>query len=373
MKQFLVWLMTVALVWTSFVWAVDGRVPGGASWGGYTPVDLPTPPGSSWGWSTQSTGSVNKRVIGNNPFGFGWGVGSLIKSKEDVYVWKVGVQSPRDAASGLPTGKRQHKPITVVCDDEECVDLSSIGSFFDIFTELSKVGNVDQGTGVTWAIADSFFDVFTEPVYKAPESGFFDIFTEISDNNLTEETWPCKPPYLCLEVMLDSWGWWDSITKGLVDDSDISQELSARDRNPNSVKCACGTDVRGKDQAACDRICDFLKNNNAQKTAPSNTETSLSPRDAASGLPTGKRQHKPIVIRFAPLEVWDCDNTISVCLPYRIILEADLDGDGLSEAVSLNWLPPGDPVLSKEKSWSGKNSNSWEWKKEYVGHVTLLK
>lgn len=36
----------------------------------------------------------------------------------------------------------------------------------------------------------------------------------------------------------------------------------SRDRNPNSVKCACGTDVWGKDKDACNRICDFLKSQN---------------------------------------------------------------------------------------------------------------
>jgi hypothetical protein len=42
-------------------------------------------------------------------------------SKEDVYVWKVSkmtitcdIKAPRDAQSGMATGKRQHKPITIV-------------------------------------------------------------------------------------------------------------------------------------------------------------------------------------------------------------------------------------------------------------------
>jgi type VI secretion system secreted protein Hcp len=32
----------------------------------------------------------------------------------EVYGWNHEVASPRDAASGLPTGKRQHKPITII-------------------------------------------------------------------------------------------------------------------------------------------------------------------------------------------------------------------------------------------------------------------
>ena len=32
----------------------------------------------------------------------------------EVYGWNHEVLSPRDAASGLPTGKRQHKPIVIV-------------------------------------------------------------------------------------------------------------------------------------------------------------------------------------------------------------------------------------------------------------------
>jgi type VI secretion system secreted protein Hcp len=38
------------------------------------------------------------------------------KGREDsieIYGWSHEVISPRDAASGLPTGKRQHKPITI--------------------------------------------------------------------------------------------------------------------------------------------------------------------------------------------------------------------------------------------------------------------
>lgn len=32
----------------------------------------------------------------------------------EVYGWNHEVNSPRDAASGAPTGKRQHKPLTIV-------------------------------------------------------------------------------------------------------------------------------------------------------------------------------------------------------------------------------------------------------------------
>ncbi len=54
-----------------------------------------------------------------------WKVKGGIKSKEDVYVWKLGeeggrhtpfqngVVAPRDAASGLPTGRRQYEPIII--------------------------------------------------------------------------------------------------------------------------------------------------------------------------------------------------------------------------------------------------------------------
>ncbi len=31
----------------------------------------------------------------------------------EIYGWNHEVVSPRDAASGLPTGKRQHKPLTI--------------------------------------------------------------------------------------------------------------------------------------------------------------------------------------------------------------------------------------------------------------------
>lgn len=247
--------------------------------------------------------------------------------------------------------------------------------------------------------------------------------------------------------------------------SEVDKGVSARDRNPNSVKCACGTDVRGKDEAACGRICDFLKNNTAKSVCSSQSESGVksprdaaswlatgkrnsttswdvangeqtiisprdpasglptgkrtfkpstvwegdtswsrviwpdmepdlsevdytgpcrppylcveltaqirkwwdgtvkwvtdsssivSPRDAASWLPTGKRQHKPLVIRASVDE--DCDD--EDC-DGRIIIEADTDGDG-------EWEP-----LSKIKRWSW--SNIGEWKKEYIWHVTLMR
>ena len=35
------------------------------------------------------------------------------EDKIEIFGWSHEVVSPRDAASGLPTGKRQHKPLTV--------------------------------------------------------------------------------------------------------------------------------------------------------------------------------------------------------------------------------------------------------------------
>jgi type VI secretion system secreted protein Hcp len=43
------------------------------------------------------------------------------EDKIEVYGWSHEVISPRDAASGLPTGKRQHKPFNVT----HCVDKAS--------------------------------------------------------------------------------------------------------------------------------------------------------------------------------------------------------------------------------------------------------
>jgi type VI secretion system secreted protein Hcp len=36
------------------------------------------------------------------------------ENKIEVYAFRHGVKSPRDAASGLPTGKRQHEPFSVL-------------------------------------------------------------------------------------------------------------------------------------------------------------------------------------------------------------------------------------------------------------------
>jgi hypothetical protein len=149
-------------------------------------------------------------------------------------------------------------------------------------------------------------------------------------------TGPCRPPYLCIELTAQIRKWWDGSIKWKVDgDSDES----LRKWWDGSVKWV--------------------------------TESSsiVSPRDPASWLPTGKRQHKPLVIR-ASVSDQDCDWRDDDC-DGVVIIEADTDGDGEREPLSsLNWLPLGQPVL-KENKWTWSWSNVW--KKEYVGHVTLMK
>jgi type VI secretion system secreted protein Hcp len=59
----------------------------------------------SWSWGTSNAGSART--------GSGMGAGKV--AMQDLSVAAAAVQ-PRDAASGLPTGKRQHKPMAAAVD-----------------------------------------------------------------------------------------------------------------------------------------------------------------------------------------------------------------------------------------------------------------
>lgn len=63
-------------------------------------------------------------------------------------------------------------------------------------------------------------------------------------------------------------------------------------------------------------------------------EAIISPRDAASGLPTGKRQHKPLTITK------ELDNMSPPGTTIGEIIVGDLDGDGLAERSRVNSTNP---------------------------------
>lgn len=59
--------------------------------------------------STTSSQQVFLRVVWGGDSGGSGTAGDVF----EIYGWSHEVVSPRDAASGLPTGKRQHKPVSV--------------------------------------------------------------------------------------------------------------------------------------------------------------------------------------------------------------------------------------------------------------------
>lgn len=249
--------------------------------------------------------------------------------------------SPRDSASWLATGKRQHKPFTITkeidkstplgrglksvpgyeCDVPEWRDNFTYPLLSGIKCELKEMPVDDDIKLELWIVSPR------DPASWLPTGKRMG-----SDNQANMEadyTWPCRPPYLCIELSVEKRKWWDGTIKW---NANYRSEDSMRKWRDGSVKW--------------------------------NIEESsiVSPRDSASWLPTGKRQHKPITLRVATNDQ-DCDDRDDDC-DGMIVIEADLDGDGQFEPLH------GQPLMNKEKP------KTWTWtegKKEYVGHVTLMK
>ena len=67
----------------------------------------------SWSWGATSPGSLAPRGEKGGTEDINIGVGELQEAQPPGSAASSNVISPRDAASGLPTGKRQHKPFTI--------------------------------------------------------------------------------------------------------------------------------------------------------------------------------------------------------------------------------------------------------------------
>ena len=69
-----------------------------------------------------------------------------------VYGWNHQIVSPRDAASGLPTGKRQHKPLKLICEIDKATPLlynvlvnnENINTFILNMWRPSRTGQEEQ-------------------------------------------------------------------------------------------------------------------------------------------------------------------------------------------------------------------------------------
>lgn len=181
-------------------------------------------------------------------------------------------------------------------------------------------------------------------------------------------TWPCKPPYLCETI---------DIVSNVSSPRDSASGQASGKRQHGSVKIV---KERGKSTPMLYRIqqsnqptwwTDTGLQNFVFPILPAWTgrleeipvddditmgarkggffdifveQDAVSPRDSASWQATGKRQHKPYRIVTEP---GDCDDEGFCESPYYVI-QADLDGDGLFESsISLNGLPPGQPLRLK--------------------------
>lgn len=80
------------------------------------------------------------------------------KNEIDVESWSWGIVSPRDAASGLPTGKRQHKPFVITKQVDKATPKLMLACadgkhFKEVVLTLSANDRPDY-------VRYSFFDVF---------------------------------------------------------------------------------------------------------------------------------------------------------------------------------------------------------------------
>lgn len=149
----------------------------------------------------------------------------------------------------------------------------------------------------TW-MQDPGMQISFTPMHEEEAS----ILTDIeSDINTTILTWPCRPPYLCVEISAERRKWRDGTIKWTLKADDWAQ---------------------------------------------SHVQTLL----------IRSRWHDE-----------DCDDTDQNCDGWRIIIEADVDGDGEREPL----LPL--EFSNKETPKNGTGTTVWVWKKEYVGHVSLMK
>lgn len=86
----------------------------------------------------------------------------------DIESWSWGIVSPRDAASGLPTGKRQYQPIII----RKRIDKSS-----PLLAKTSNDGGMIKKVTLTGMTDNkqkyqvSFFDVFIEAYVNSDEPG----------------------------------------------------------------------------------------------------------------------------------------------------------------------------------------------------------
>lgn len=110
------------------------------------------------------------------------------------------VDSPRDAASGLPTGKRQHKPI-VICKE---IDKSSPL----LWNILTSNENITQWRLDFWRPSRSGkeFQFYTIELMNASIAGFR---TEMLDNRMPENTKQPEREFVDFTYQKIIWTWQD--------------------------------------------------------------------------------------------------------------------------------------------------------------------
>ncbi|MEO5681829.1 MAG: hypothetical protein ABIQ88_04265 [Chitinophagaceae bacterium] len=186
----------------------------------------------------------------------------IIQAGDKTYVEITAAKAltPRDAASGLPTGRRMHKPYRVADTDFD-INTSNIvsndGKFYaEVMSSREAGSGMASGRRNTIVTGDVDADGFSDNAVMAPRDAASGLATGRRMH---------KPMVITKEL--------DMVT------GEEEEEFAARDAGSGM---ATG---RRQYQPLLIRI-----------DPDEDSYELVSPRDAASGLPTGKRMHKPFVV-----------------------------------------------------------------------------
>ena len=175
----------------------------------------------------------------------------------DIEIAEADIVSPRDAASGLPTGKRQHKPI-----------------------RFYGIGNVD-GDGLADFLGDAS-DLAMLHEIKSPR----DVATGQSSGKRQFD-----PSSVGSDGGFLSGAEWTALEHAITSPRDAASGLPTGKRQHKPIEIM-RVDNDGDGLSDLSIVVD----RDADAGLDGSEASVKSPRDAASGLPTGKRQHKPIML-----------------------------------------------------------------------------
>jgi type VI secretion system secreted protein Hcp len=131
-------------------------------------------------------------------------LGSVTQAGREDSIMIIGtsheVVSPRDAASGLPTGKRQHKPFTITKELDKATPL--------LFYSLTNNENITSWEMQYWQPSNSGQEVqhYTVKLYNASISG---IRQEMLNNKYPENMQHKEREHVSFCYQKIEWTWMD--------------------------------------------------------------------------------------------------------------------------------------------------------------------